>query len=175
MRKNPPHAHGEAPPKGEIAGLERTQKSGNCGFSRVEVFVAMLILLFGVFGLAMIQLTAVTARNPAISSRVRIATGLAQATLDRFQEAGWGSLRSSTPEGFEQGPGGVSPAFALLSTSAGDSVDVQGTTYYRIWQVTQDTEIPALKTLSVWCCWRQGEGAWRQVVLVTQRADVDYR
>ena len=174
MRKNPPPAHGEVPPKGEIAGLEKTQKSGNHGFSRVEVFVALLILLFGVFGLAMMQLTAVTARNPAVSSRVRIATGLAQATLDRFQEDGWSSLRSSRPEGFQQGPDGVSPAFARLSTAAGDSVDVQGTTYYRIWRVTQDTEIPALKTVSVWACWRHGEGAWRQVVLVTQRADVGY-
>lgn len=132
-----------------------------------------MILLIGIIGLAMMQLTAVTARNPAVSSRMRIATGLAQATLDRFQEAGWGTLRSSPPGGFEQGPGGASPAFDRLSTSAGDSVDVRGTTYYRVWQVTQDTEIPPLKTVTVWCCWKQ-EGGWRQLVLLTQRADADY-
>ena len=119
----------------------------------------------------MIQMTAVTASNPHVSSRVRIATGLAQAALDRFREADWSALKSSGSEGFRQGPEGVSPAFSLLSKAAGDSVDVRGTIYYRIWQVTRDPEIPALKTVSVWCCWRQGDGPWRQVVLVTQLAD----
>jgi Tfp pilus assembly protein PilV len=154
--------------------LEGKPESGNRGFSRVEAIVALLILLIGVFGLAMIQLTAVTARNQPASTRVRVATDLAQDTLDRLQEVEWNSLRSSRPDGFMQGTDGVSPSFFRLHEAAGDSVSVQGTNYYRIWQVTPDSEIPALKTIAVWCCWFQGEVGWRQVVLVTQRADAGF-
>lgn len=151
--------------------MKRRRYSRIRGFSRVEVIAALLILLVGGLGLAMIQLTAVTARTPHVSSGVRVATGLAQATLDRFRDADWSAVDSSGSGGFQQGPEGVSPAFSRLSKAAGDSVDVRGTIYYRIWHVTPDPEIPALKTVSVWCCWRNGDGPWRQVVLVTQLAD----
>lgn len=151
--------------------MKRARKRRNGGFSLLEAIVALLILSAGIFGLAMVQLTAVTAKNPMLASRMRTATGLAQDALDRFQAADWSTLRSSPADGFQQGPHGLAPAFSRLSTAAGDHVSVQGTTYYRVWQVAQDPEIPALKTVSVWCCWRQGEGPWRQVVLVTQRAD----
>lgn len=150
-------------------------KSREGGFSLLEIFIALLILSIGVFGLAMLELTAVTSRNPlASSNKVRTATGLAQAVLDRFQDIPWSELRSSHPDGFLKGPEGVSPAFARLPSAAGDSVTVQGTSYFRVWRVTPDTEIPRLKTISVWCCWRQGGGPWRQVALVTQRADAGY-
>jgi hypothetical protein len=142
------------------------------GFSLLEVFIALLILSIGVFGLAMLELTAVTARIPLASAKVRTATGLAQATLDRFRDTPWRDLRSSHTGGFQRGPEGVSPAFSQLSASTGDLVIVQGTTYFRIWQVTQDPGIPSLKTISVWSCWQAGDGRWRQVVLVTQRADM---
>jgi hypothetical protein len=150
------------------------RKSREGGFSLLEIFIALLILSIGVFGLAMLELTAITSRIPLAAAMARTATGLAQATLDRFQEIPWSDLRSSRPDGFQQGPEGVSPAFSRFPAAAGDSVVVQGTTYYRVWQVTRDPEVPSLKTISVWCCWRQGDGPWRQVVLVTQRADAGY-
>lgn len=151
--------------------MERMRKSPEGGFSLLEVFIALLILSIGVFGLAMLELTAVTARIPLASAKVRTATGLAQATLDRFQDIPWRDLRSSHPDGFQRGPEGVTPAFSQLPAATGDSVVVQGTTYYRIWQVIRDPEVPYLKIVSVWCCWRQGNGRWRHVVLVTQRSD----
>ncbi len=154
--------------------MGRTRERREGGFSLLEIFIALLILSIGVFGLAMFQMTALTVGNPLASSKLRTATGLAQSALDRFQETSWSALRSSDPDGFRRGSDGGFPAFSRLADSAGDSVDVQGTRYYRVWQVTQDPEIPALKTISVWCCWRQGQGAWRQVVLVTQRADAGY-
>ena len=154
--------------------MERTRKHREGGFSLLEIFIALLILSIGVFGLAMLELTAITARNPLASSNVRTATGLAQAALDRFQEIPWNALRSSAPDGFHRGTDGVSPAHLRLPAAAGDTVVVQGTSYHRVWDVTQDAEIPGLKTISVWCCWRQGDGPWRQVVLVTQRADAGY-
>lgn len=151
--------------------MKRARERRSGGFSLLEAIVALLILSAGIFGLAMVQLTAVTAKNPMFASRMRTATGLAQDALDRFQAADWRTLRSSSADGFQQGPHGLAPAFSRLATAAGDRVSVQGTMYYRVWLVAQDPEIPALKTVSVWCCWRQGEGPWRQVVLVTQRAD----
>jgi len=144
------------------------------GFSYLEIFVALLILSVGALGLAMVQLTAVTAKAPFSSSNARTATDLAQETIDRLFQVPWGELRSSHPDGFQEGRAGVSPAFSRLVASSGDSVDVQETTFYRVWQVTPDPEIPNLKTITVWCCWRSGKSSWRQAILVTQRADAGH-
>jgi len=144
------------------------------GFSLLEVFVALLILSLGILFLAMVQMTALTAKAPFSSSNARTATELAQEAIDRLFQISWGELRSSHPDAFQAGPDGVSPAFSRLDASSGDSATVQGTTFYRVWQVTPDPEIPNLKTITVWCCWRSGKSSWRQTMLVTQRADAGY-
>jgi Tfp pilus assembly protein PilV len=154
--------------------VERGRKTGEAGFSLLEVFVAILILSFGLLFLAMVQMTALTAKAPFSSSIPRTATELAQEAIDRLFLVPWGELRSSPPDGFRTDAEGVSPAFSRLSASSGDSVALQGTTFYRVWRVTADPEIPNLKTITVWCCWRSGMGAWRQTKLVTQRADAGY-
>ena len=138
------------------------------------MFVAFLILSFGILFLAMVQLIAVTAKAPFASSNARTATELAQEAIDHLFRVPWSALRSSHPDGFQAGSEGVSPAFSRLAASSGDSVTVRGTTFYRVWQVTPDPEIPNLKTITVWCCWRSGESSWRQSMLVTQRADAGY-
>jgi len=154
--------------------LERTRKKREGGFSLLEVFVALLILSLGILFLAMVQTTALTAKAPFSSSNPRTATDLAQEAIERLFQVPWGELRSSHPDGFQSGTEGVSPAFSRLPASAGDTATVQGTTYYRIWQVTPDPEIPNLTTITVWCCWRSGKSSWRQTMLVTQRADAGY-
>jgi hypothetical protein len=154
--------------------LESRRKSREGGFSLLEVFVALLILSLGLLFLAMVQMTALTAKAPFSSPNPRTATELAQETIDRLFQVPWGELRSSQPDGFQSGEDGVSPAFSRLAVSSGDSVTVQGTTFYRVWQVTPDPEIPNLKTITVWCCWRTGTSSWRQAMLVTQRADAGY-
>ena len=154
--------------------MEKTRKRREGGFSLLEIFVALLILSLGILFLAMVQMTALTAKAPFSSSNVRMATELAQEAIDRLFQVPWGELRSSHPDGFQAGTEGVSPAFSRLVASSGDSVTVQGTTFYRVWQVTPDPEIPTLKTITVWCCWRSGQSSWRLAVLVTQRADAGY-
>ena len=144
------------------------------GFSLLEVFVALLILSLGILFLAMVQMTALTAKSPFSFSYARTATELAQEAIDRLFQVPWGELRSSHPDGFQVGTEGMFPAFSRLAASSGDSVTVQGTTYYRVWRVTPDPEIPNLKTITVWCCWRSGMSSWRQTMLVTQRADAGY-
>ena len=154
--------------------MERTRKKREGGFSLLEVFVALLILSLGILFLAMAQTTALIAKAPFSSSNPRTATDLAQEAIERLFQVPWAELRSSHPDGFQSGTEGVSPAFSRLPASAGDSAIVQGTTYYRVWQVTPDPEIPNLKTITVWCCWRSGKSSWRQTMLVTQRADAGY-
>jgi len=151
--------------------LERTRKKGEGGFSLLEIFVALLILSLGALFLAMVQLTALTAKAPFSSSNLRTATELAQEAIDRLFQVPWVEFRSSHPDGFEAGEEGVTPSYSRLAASSGDSVTIQGTTFYRVWQVTPDPEIPNLKTIRMWCCWRSGKSAWRQAMLVTQRAD----
>ena len=153
--------------------MERTRKRGEGGSSLLEVFVALLILSLGVLFLAMGQMTVLTAKAPFSSLKARTATDLAQEAIDRLFQVPWGELRSSHPDGFQTDKVGVSPAFSRLAASSGDSVDVQGTTFYRLWQIIPDPEIHGLKTITVWCCWRSGKGSWQQTLLVTQRANVE--
>lgn len=153
--------------------MERARKRREGGFSLLEVFVALLILSLGVLFLAMGQITAITAKAPFTSSNARTATDLAQDAIDRLFQIPWGELRSSHPDGFQAGKEGISPAFSRLAASSGDSVTLQGTTYYRIWRVTPDLEIPSLNTITVWCCWRSGKSPWQQTMLVTQRANAE--
>jgi hypothetical protein len=154
--------------------LASKRTAGNSGFSILETFVALLILSVGALALAMVQLTAVTAKAPLSPSSARTATELAQEAIDRLFQVPWGELRSSHPDGFQTGTEGLSPAFSRLAASSGDSATVQGTTFYRVWRVTPDPEIPNLKTITVWCCWRSGKSSWRQAMLVTQRADAGF-
>ena len=154
--------------------MEKRRKRREGGFSLLEVFIALLILSLGILFLAMVQMTALTTKAPFSSSHPRTATDLAQEVIDRLFQVPWGELRSSHPDGFQTGPEGVSPAYSRLAASSGDSVALQGTTYYRVWQVMPDPEIPSLKTITVWCCWRFGKDSWRQTMLVTQRADAGY-
>jgi hypothetical protein len=151
--------------------LQPKNGTGKGGSSYLEVFVALLILSAGALGLAMLQLTAITAKSPFSPSDARTATELAQDAIDRLFQVPWGELRSSHPDGFHEGADGASPAFSRLAASSGDAVTVRGTTFYRIWRVTADPEVPNLKTITVWCCWRSGTGSWGDEILATQRAD----
>ena len=158
------------PGDGSAGPVARSVHRADEGFSLLEVFLALLILSVGLLSLAMVQTSALTRRAPYPIPGERIATNLAQAALDRLATVPWDDLASSSPDGFLAGTGGVSPAFPRFPAAAGDTMTVGGITYYRVWDVRPDPEIRALKTVTVWCCWRQGEGPWRQVVLVTQRA-----
>jgi hypothetical protein len=125
--------------------------------------------------LLMVQMTSIAATSRAASSKMRIAVELGESVIEHFRNTPWNSIRSSPLEGFVEANGVFAPATFNLPMAAGDSVTVLGTVYYRIWRVVPDREIPNLKTITVWCCWK-GEGdAWRHTALVTQLTDVNYQ
>ncbi|MBP2683272.1 MAG: putative rane protein [Deltaproteobacteria bacterium] len=139
------------------------------GFSLIEVLVALVILAVGLLGLALFQTTAI--KGNAIASKWTVATELAQDRLEKFRHVGsdntaWSSIVSSNAAGF--GAGG--PVYTSLPGAAGDNTSVRGTTYYRVWSVTNNT--PTLKTITVWCCWRDESSKWHNVMLVTQRSNI---
>lgn len=138
----------------EPPGDRHGARDGRRGSSLLEILVAMVLLAMGLLLLPMVQMTSIVAKSQTDASRMRTAVELGQSAVDRFRDIPWGAVRSSPAEGFEQARGGLVPAFSRLPSAAGDSVAVHGTAYYRLWHVAPDTEIPNLKTLTVWCCWR---------------------
>ena len=141
---------------------------GKEGFSLIEVLVALAILAVGLLGLALFQTTAI--RGNAIASKWTVATELAQDRLERFRHVGWDNIVSSNAGGFTAGPP-AQPVYANLPGAAGDNTIVRGTQYYRVWRVTSNAT-NSLKTITVWCCWRDDAARWHNIMLVTQRSNV---
>lgn len=135
------------------------------GLTLLEVLVALTILSIGLFGIALLQITAVRGNTSANVSV--LAARYAQDRLETFRRETFGAIVSSpgiTPEG--------RPDLAALSTNPEvDSIQAgKGVHIYRVWSVSDET--PTLKTISVWTCWRDAGGAWHSVHLATQRGDV---
>jgi len=145
---------------------------GQEGFSLIEVLISLVILAVGLLGLALFQTTAI--KGNAIAAKWTVATELAQDRLERFRHVGsdivsWNNIVSSNV-GFVPGTQPQQSAYAALSSgTAGDNTVVRGTTYYRVWSVTNDT--PTLKTITVWCCWLDEYAKWHNVMLVAQRTN----
>ncbi len=135
------------------------------GLTLLEVLVALTILSIGLFGIALLQITAVRENTSANLST--LAGRYAQDRLESFRGEAYGTIVSSpglTPEGKPD-----------LSAIPGDpDVDSlrseKGVRIYRVWKVTDAT--PTLKTISVWACWRDSRGSWHAIHLATQRGDV---
>lgn len=145
-----------------MAGSERRQD----GFSLVEVLVALAILAVGLLGLALFQVTAI--KGNAVAAKWTEATELAQDRIERFRHVAWDNIVSSNAAGFTTGPP-AQPVYANLPAAAGDNTTVRGTPYYRVWYVAGTA---SLKTITVWCCWRDDTAKWHNVMLVTQRSNI---
>ena len=147
-----------------MAGCKLRNKEG---FSLIEVLVALTILSVGLLGLAMFQVTAI--KGNAIASKWTVATELAQDRLERFRHVDWTSIQSSVPGGFVPGTQPAQSAYGSLGGGVGDNTLVRGTQYYRAWQVSSNAT-NSLKTITVWCCWKDDAAQWHNIMLVTQRA-----
>jgi type IV pilus assembly protein PilV len=139
------------------------------GFSLIEVLVALVILAVGLLGLALFQTTAI--KGNAIASKWTVATELAQDRLERFRHVDWVSIQPSVPGGFVPGTQPLQSAYGSLVGAVGDNTNVRGTRYYRVWQVSSNAT-NSLKTITVWCCWRDDAAIWHNIMLVTQRSDI---
>ena len=141
---------------------------GKEGFSLIEVLVALAILAVGLLGLALFQTTAI--KGNAIASKWTVATEQAQDRLERFRHVGWDNIVSSNAGGFTTGPP-AQPVYANLPGAAGDNTIVRGTQYFRVWYVTSNAT-NSLKTIIVWCCWRDDAARWHNIMLMTQRSNI---
>lgn len=139
------------------------------GFSLIEVLVSLAILAVGLLGLALFQTTAI--KGNVIASKWTVATELAQDRLERFRHVDWASIQPSVPGGFVPGIQPLQSAYGSLGGAVGDNTIVRGTQYYRAWQVTSNVS-NSLKTITVWCCWRDDASQWHNIMLVTQRSDI---
>ena len=142
---------------------------GKEGFSLIEVLIALVILAVGLLGLALFQTTAI--KGNAISSKWTVATELAQDRLERFRHVDWVTIQPSVPGGFLPGTQPLQSAYGSLGGTVGDNTIVRGTQYYRVWQVSNNVT-DSLKTITVWCCWRDDAAQWHNVMLVTQRSNI---
>ena len=138
------------------------------GFSLIEVLISLVVLAVGLLGLAMFQVTAI--KGNAIASKWTVATELAQDRLERFRHVGWDNVVSSAADGFTAGPP-AQPVYTNLPAAAGDNTTVRGTPYYRIWYVRANPT-NSLKTITVWCCWRDNAAQWHNIMLMTQRSNI---
>jgi prepilin-type N-terminal cleavage/methylation domain-containing protein len=142
---------------------------GKEGFSLIEVLISLVILAVGLLGLALFQTTAI--KGNAIASKWTVATELAQDRLERFRHVDWASIQPSLPGGFVPGTQPLQSAYGSLGGAVGDNTVVRGTQYYRIWQVSGNTT-NSLKTITVWCCWRDEAAQWHNIVLMIQRSNI---
>jgi prepilin-type N-terminal cleavage/methylation domain-containing protein len=142
---------------------------GKEGFSLIEVLIALAILAVGLLGLALFQTTAI--KGNAIASKWTVATELAQDRLERFRHVNWTSIQSSVPAGFVPGTPPAQSAYGSLGGAVGDNTIVRGTVYFRVWDVASNPT-DTLKTITVWCCWRDDAARWHNIMLVTQRSNV---
>jgi type IV pilus assembly protein PilV len=144
---------------------------GNEGFSLIEVLISLVILAVGLLGLALFQTTAI--KGNAIASKWTVATEQAQDRIERFRHVAWDNITSSASSGFNAGT--MLPQYTNLPGAAGDNgignLPVRGTQYYRVWQVTSNGT-NSLKTITVWCCWRDDAAQWHNIMLVTQRSNI---
>lgn len=149
------------------------QRRGNghpaeAGFSLIEVLVALTILAIGLLGLALLQTTAI--KGNAIASKSTIATQVAQDKLEWFRNQAWTGITSSNGGTITDNVAAATVYGTLPGNPGGDDVLVGGTTFYRVWAVTPVTG--TLRTVTVWACWKDDKGAWHNVMLSTDLANL---
>jgi prepilin-type N-terminal cleavage/methylation domain-containing protein len=154
----------------------RNGHSPEAGFSLIEVLIALSILAIGLLGLALLQTTAI--KGNAIASKSSIATQVAQDKLEWFRNRPWPEITSSNSGTITDN---VTPAVVygtLPGNPGGDNVIVGGTKYFRVWAVRASNgsvvldNTDTLRTVTVWACWTDERGAWHNVMLSTNLANL---
>jgi hypothetical protein len=135
----------------------------------------MALAIFVLLGLAMIQLSSTVYYREAFGRDTLAATALAQSQVEELLRAGYDDPLLSDPDG---GPdAAVSDLEAFRDpdhTDQNNPLDAEGGTagsrkFMRVWNVSADTPLPGLKTVTVLVGWRDSRG---QQQIVTQTIQV---
>ena len=150
--------------------------NSEAGFSLIEVLVALTILAVGLLGLALLQTTAI--QGNATASKSSIAVQVAQDKLEWFRSRPWAGITSSNVGTITDNVTAAVVYSTLPGNPGGDNVLVGGTNFYRVWAVRASNgsvtlaSTDTLRTVTVWACWRDDKGAWHNVMLSTNVANL---
>ncbi|RMG57707.1 MAG: type IV pilus modification protein PilV [Deltaproteobacteria bacterium] len=140
--------------------MKRMRKK-NGGFTLLEVLVALVILAVGLLGLALFQVTAISANKSG--NYFAQATFIGQQRLENFRAQDFSTITTS------DGINGTTPDTSTFNSLPGTQVDTyQGVTYYSVWYVNDVSS--TLKEITLWVYWQDRLGLWHSVSFQMKRA-----
>ena len=116
----------------------------NCGFSLIEVLIALVILAVGILAVAGLQVTSI--RGNAYSHRATVATSLGEGQLEVLLGLDYDDPR----------------------LNPGSHVPIVQDQYTLVWSVSEDSSLNNTKTIQMVVTWNEGET--KSVTLVSMKS-----
>ncbi len=146
--------------------------NSRAGFTLVEVLVALIILVIGLLGVALLQVTSISGNT--FSREMATATTLAQDLLEKLKTLEW--TETFMDDALSAGPhpiavdllrdldGDGNPPFLSVGITTDNIIDERGLgainpnhgvlLYTRLWSVQDDTPALNMKTITVTVSWK---------------------
>ena len=142
--------------------------NSRAGFTLIEVLIALTILSIGLLGVALMQVTSISATT--FSREMNVATGLAQDMLEKLSTLTYTDTTTdpALTAGAHPGAADVNrdldvdtlPPFLAVALGNANIIDERGLTlgptlYTRTWSVTDNTPATDMKSIAVTVSWTE--------------------